>query len=169
MELLSFAAAILLTILGYSVGAVLAGARPTPPKLGISDLALLAVLCAMSVVLRSSLTGWVALPAGVAVAGVVGALAVRTMRCAVPVPEGAKVASERETSGAVRWKAFLVDVGNYQGRVVLAFFYFVVLGPFALMSRLSGDRLGRTRPVAPSHWLPRETSADSLDAARRQF
>ena len=64
-------------------------------------------------------------------------------------------------------------VGNAVGLVVnlviLAVFYFLIFGPFALLARLfSRDPLDLRGANRESYWCPREPEDTSLDRARRQ-
>jgi hypothetical protein len=65
------------------------------------------------------------------------------------------------------WKRVGRKIGDFQARLLLTIFYFVVLAPFAMGVRLFADPLGLKRPGG---WqdLPalRETA---LARARRQF
>lgn len=67
-----------------------------------------------------------------------------------------------------RWKAIAHVIGEFQSRVVLSLFYFVVLGPFGVGVVLFGDPL-RIRPGAGTGWLERPGTADIGAWARRQF
>ena len=68
-----------------------------------------------------------------------------------------------------RWKVIAHAIGDVQARIILSVFYFAVVGPFALMVRLSSDPL-RLSPQLTPVWLPREPApGDALSAARRQF
>jgi hypothetical protein len=68
-----------------------------------------------------------------------------------------------------RWKAFAQLVGNFQARLLLGLFYFLVLSPFALGVKLFSDPLAiksRNRPG----WIPRGLERGGpADLARRQF
>jgi hypothetical protein len=68
----------------------------------------------------------------------------------------------------IAWKRFGRKVGDFQARVLLGVFYFVVLTPFALAMR--GADPMRLRHPSPG-WRPRpETTPDDPVAhARRQF
>lgn len=66
------------------------------------------------------------------------------------------------------WKRVAHRIGDFQARVILILFYFVVLGPFALAVRWKFDPLAM-KPGAPRGWLPRVAAAGSvLDHALRQ-
>lgn len=67
------------------------------------------------------------------------------------------------------WKRVARKIGDFQGRLILTLFYFIVLAPFALILRLVADPLA-IASKAPSGWQPRpESRGDALDRARRQF
>ncbi len=67
------------------------------------------------------------------------------------------------------WKAFAHVIGDFQARLLLSLFYFVVVGPFALGLKMFSDplQLGRTTSAG---WLVRNPPLhDGGAAARRQF
>ena len=64
------------------------------------------------------------------------------------------------------WKRFGRKMGYVQARLLLTVFYFVILGPFALVIRFKSDPLGLKRGGG---WLPVTRSGDPLERARRQF
>lgn len=68
-----------------------------------------------------------------------------------------------------RWQVIAHKIGNFQARVLLSVFYFVVLGPFALVARMFSDPLHlKERPE--TGWLPRALADNEpLVLARRQF
>ncbi len=57
-------------------------------------------------------------------------------------------------------------IGEVQSRVLVTAFYFTVLVPFGLASRLLSDPL-RRRQTTPT-WLERDPVATDLDSARQQ-
>lgn len=96
------------------------------------------------------------------------------------------------------WKAFARKVGDFQTRIVLTLFYFVVVAPFGLALRAFSDPLRVKRPASSreplpetssspwpegsvetrdeglsrataSFWLPREPREANLEEAGRQF
>jgi hypothetical protein len=64
------------------------------------------------------------------------------------------------------WKRFGRKMGDFQARLLLTVFYFVILGPFALGIRFKADPLGLRRGGG---WLPVTREGDPLERARRQF
>jgi hypothetical protein len=66
-----------------------------------------------------------------------------------------------------RWLVIAHIIGNFQARVLLTIFYFVIVPPFALIVKTAKDPLGLRQPRTESFWTPR-AAADPA-AARRQF
>jgi hypothetical protein len=64
------------------------------------------------------------------------------------------------------WKRVGRKIGDFQARVLLTLFYFVLLAPFAVVVRWKADPLGLKRGGG---WLPVVRTADPLERARRQF
>ena len=66
------------------------------------------------------------------------------------------------------WKRFGKKVGDFQARVLLTIFYFVILAPFGLGMR-AADPLGLRKTGEPA-WRPRSpaSAGDALGRARRQ-
>jgi hypothetical protein len=81
-------------------------------------------------------------------------------------------APERGIPAAARaawrwWTRVARRIGDVQARILLSLFYFVILGPFALVLRRR-DPLA-IRPGAPRGWRPREAAKHSVaEQARRQ-
>jgi hypothetical protein len=67
-----------------------------------------------------------------------------------------------------RWKVVAHLIGNFQARIILTLFYFVVLPPFALGLRLFADPF-RQREDSTA-WTDRVSPEDDrVTRARRQF
>jgi hypothetical protein len=173
MGVVSGLALVLLTLVGYSSGVVLAGrGRQAIP--GLLDAAVVVVLWAAALATRVALgRGWAVLFWFVAGLMVGGGLA--------GVRRGEYLARRQEVPAAVqegggrwrrwwqRWQVFAARMGNYQGRVLLIFFYFVVVTPFGVLLRLWGDPLRLRRAGGGSFWLEREVVEPGLEKAREQF
>lgn len=175
MGVLSVIALILLSLVGYSSGIVLArGARQVLPD--VLDLATVAALWAGALFTREGLGHWGAIGVWVLVGLVVGALAAFSRRrdevfqprypVAEPAPQEAGGVGRR---GVAAWKRFAVRMGNFQGRMIMGFFYFIVVAPFALLGRFASDPLRLERAKAASYWVEREPLEHTIEAARRQF
>jgi hypothetical protein len=161
------AAPVLLALVGYSCGSVLAaGARRIVP--GPGDLAAVAVLWA-ALLLGTAETGrWPAAAAGLLAGAALGIAGAVLRRGGAARTEAAGGAEEGEGAGAwAAWKRFAARMGSFQGRMLMGFFYFVVLPPFALLARLRGE--GRPDGAAATFWLPRPAGSAELRRARDQF
>jgi len=67
-----------------------------------------------------------------------------------------------------RWKSFARTLGNFQARLLLSVFYFLLLAPFGLGVKLFSDPLRLKKRAAP-HWVPRtQAKTKDREAARRQ-
>ena len=171
MDFVSKMALILLTLAGYSMGAVL-GSRDksaTPQPL---DLGVVVILWVVALASRAILGKWTAIGLWLAAAGLVsfGLTNLRRNR----IPASTRAATFIQKRGSLKgfwegWKGFAREMGNYQSRVLLAFFYFVAVAPFGLLVRLFGDPLQTKLSTGPSFWVIRAPISTELDEARRQF
>lgn len=58
-------------------------------------------------------------------------------------------------------------IGDLQGKVISILFYFTILMPFGIGSRLFSDPL-RMRSAAGPQWLQRDPVPTDLDSAQKQ-
>ena len=66
------------------------------------------------------------------------------------------------------WKRLLVItsvIGDAQGRLIAQLFYFTVLVPFGVGTRLFSDPLGH---AGKTEWLERHPTSPALEDAKRQ-
>ena len=142
MAFLSNLALVLLSMVGYSTGAMLAGGKKkvTPSFL---DLIVIAIIWVGTLMTRTWIGNkWLALGVWIGIGLVSGALMCAAQRNSYPIEKWSK----KIPSGLnglkgfwERWKAFGVRLGNYQSRLLLAFFYFPVVIPFGIIARLNKD------------------------------
>jgi hypothetical protein len=169
MEFLSMLALVLLTLVGYSAGATLAGqAKKVTPDL--PDVVVVALLWAAAVAARPLLGKWLSIGVWLGAGLVVGALGVVLRQARYPFDKAAAPLAARGLERLWRgWKAFSLCLGNYQSRVWLALFYFLVVVPFGLGVRSFVDPMRLRARHAESAWTAREKSAAGLESARSQF
>lgn len=67
-----------------------------------------------------------------------------------------------------RWKVIAHKIGNFQARLILVIFYFVIVPPFALIVKLFKDPLTLNPPQKESLWVEGPVADRSLSAARKQ-
>jgi hypothetical protein len=68
-----------------------------------------------------------------------------------------------------RWKVVAHVIGNFQARVLLTLFYFVVVPPFALIVKLFKDPLALRGGAAESYWVSRPAPDPPEIHGTRQF
>lgn len=172
MDFLSGLALVLLTLVGYSIAAVI-GAKDRLPTPRLLDLAVVVVLWIIALFSRSALGKWTAIGVWLVAGGVVSFVLNSARRN--KTPSKAKKAADPSQAGNFLkrlwegWKGFAAEMGNYQGRILLAFFYFLVITPFGVLVRLFGDPLRTRVSTNPSFWDDRPAVGSELDEARRQF
>jgi hypothetical protein len=157
-------------MVGYTSGAAsVAGRRQPVPFL--TDLPVLGILWAASFVSAGHLGRWPGIGAAFGAAFTVSVLVTLIRRDSLPpAPKraspagtGARGPTRRFLDG---WKAFSRRMGNYQGRLILAFFYFTVVLPFGLPVRFLSDPLSIRKQTG---WIARPEGGDSMEHARLQF
>lgn len=171
MEWLGWLALIFLTLVGYCGGAVVA-AQAASPRPAARDLLaiLLAWIAASGARLGLALNHWIALLVGVAIGAVLGWTFGRLSRAKAVAARGEQEEpSPFFTRFVQRWKRFSARLGDFQSRVLLSYFYFVVVLPFGLLARWGLDPLQLRRRAARSHWGERPTNGRTIDDARSQF
>jgi hypothetical protein len=60
-------------------------------------------------------------------------------------------------------------IGDFQSRLILTFFYFTLMVPFALLARLIIDPLHTRKLPVSSGWVKRQENEASLQESQRQF
>jgi hypothetical protein len=66
------------------------------------------------------------------------------------------------------WKNIAYKIGNFQARVILSIFYFIIVSPFAVGVKLFSNPL-RLKIKTNSYWISRVFKKHDLEGARRQF
>jgi len=171
IKLASSCVLILLTLVGYSSGRVL-GRRGRKVVPDLLDILAIIVLWASAIASQGTLVKWLASLFWLLIGLAVGTI-VTVLRC------GSLLTAERQTvlpvsgnlfqRGWERWKEFAHRMGNFQGRVLLIFFYFVIVPPFGFLVRVFHDPLRLRGGRGNSSWLERPTPNTNLDDARSQF
>lgn len=168
-------AAFLVTLVGYSGGAVLA-ASARRPRPGGWELPLSAAAAGGATLVPDLLGAWIALPAAVVSGGLIGATArgvdrLGRQRRPGPGPGGLAPASpgieppgpdgradgdgvDPAGSDVPAHLRFLLRLGDYQGQLTMGFLYFGLLAPFAAISRLGEDPF-RLEEDRATYWRDR--------------
>ena len=172
MDFVSGLALVLLTLVGYSSGAVLAG-RGKQVVPGLLDLAVAVVLWASALTTRVALGRGLAILVWLVVGLAVGSGLTGLRRGRYPDGKQKAPAAAQGAGGLrrwwERWKAFATEMGNYQSRMLLAFFYFIVVTPLGIPLRLFGDPLRLRQVGGSSFWVERRPVSQGVEKAREQF
>ncbi len=183
LEILSAIALALLTLVGYSSGVTLASRkRPFLPT--ILDLLLVTGLWLVVFWLRGRFESrWLLLGIGLALGIALGyvATAVRLMgkdtRSEIPkseLPEHARDKVVKVQDGNIfkrlwlRWNTFAPAMGNVQARIIMGFFYFIVVTPFGLITRVISDPLNMKHQPSASNWSLKEMTDTTIQSAQKQ-
>jgi hypothetical protein len=161
----------LLTVVGYSSGAVIAG-RGEKKSPQLLDLGVAVLLMAMAWATSAVMGRQIAIAFWFILAGLVSALLTKGRYRDGRTQKGAKAALVE--GGVLRrtwdwWKTFGREVGNYQGRLLFAFFYFIVVTPFGIGVRLFSDPLKVNPRPRMTRWSERDSQRQEFEAAREQF
>jgi len=156
---------VLLTLVGYSSGAVFGAPRRTPVP-ALLDLAVVLALWGAALVTRPELGKWGAIGVWLAVGILDGAVLSRVRAGRYPEAK----ASTQAAGLWQAWKGFARRMGNFQSRVLMAFLYFTVVLPFGLGVALLGDPLRLKPGAAESNWRPKHLPVKpSVAEAERQY
>lgn len=168
MELLHGAAVLLLSVFAYSAGHA-AAARAEHPRPSPVDVVLAPAVAVALLLAALHLPKWVGLPLAVG-AGLVAGLCVRALADALaPSSRGEeRTPAEPGAGDEPAWRRYLFRVGDFQGRLVLALVYFVVVTPFALVVRFGQDPLQLRSSAGNPHtyWQGTEDPRGGRDPTR---
>jgi hypothetical protein len=168
MNFLSALALILLTLVGYSSGRVLARYKYKVAP-GLLDILLAAILWIGALWTRGGVgKGW-AILIWLLIGGVVGMLVSILLRDGQAVQRPAPVSTRLLGRVWEAWKAFTQVMGDFQGRMLLIWFYFIIVTPFGLLVRLASDPLKLRVGRNSSFWQELPTPQTNIDEARKQF
>jgi len=171
MGFFSALALVLLTLVGFSSGAVIAGRREKEP-LVLLDLGVAILFLALALGTRSVLERWLAIPIWFILAGLGSAL-LTGIRYKNRRTDKVATLSLAEKGFLSRiwhwWKVFATKLGNYQGRLMFAFFYFVVVTLFGIGVRMFSDPLKIKQLGGTTCWSERSSVKHDLEASREQF
>lgn len=168
LEIASYIVLVLLTVVGYSSGAVIVTSRRQPVPRSI-DLIIVMVLIVAAVFSKPFLGRWSAIGVWVAISFCTAFIGLYSIRQSFLEIEHSPV--EKNSSSFFRrlwnnWKSFSFRMGNYQGRLLLGLFFFTAALPFGLLLRIFSNR---PAIIKNTDWLDRQPSSKSIDSARDQF
>lgn len=162
-------AIVLLALVGYTSGAALLAPRRQPVPFLI-DIPVIAALWTAGFLLRPVLAShWLSVAQSFFLAFAVSAVITLFRRSSLPpVHRSSTEGGKKSLPGRMKasWTAFAHRMGNYQGRLILAFFYFTVVLPFGISVRLFSDPLALAKPPV---WHARPQHKPDVNRSRLQF
>lgn len=175
MEIISFIVLILLSLVGYSVGAVGKAGKFVELKPQIIDLILVLVIWAAAIYSRIALdlNEWLVILVLVVLSITIGILAIWPRK--LPEEKASSNKGPKETSKNLlqklwqSWGNFSKRMGSFQSRISLSLFFFIVVSPFALAVKTFSDPLRIRYRGNESHWLSKMTTKIDLEQSRKQF
>lgn len=175
MATLSFIILILLSLVGYSGGAVGKAGKLIDLKPQIIDLILVIVIWIGAIYSRITfdINKWLLILMWVIVSIITGALAILFRK----LPEEKSSSSEKPEKVPTNlfkklwqsWKNFSNRMGSFQSRIMLSLFFFTFVSPFALAVKMFSDPLNIKHQSSKSHWLSKKEIKIDLEQYRRQF
>ena len=174
MQFLALLAALLLSLVGYSLGVVLRSGKAGARKPLALDILLVAVMWAGIIYARShvAFSKWILLGIGIAAGFLLGWIVTAV-----------KGYSEAESQSAVepvhakaphaykRFKAFRevsYKIGTFQSLIFFGLLYLVVFAPIALIVKLVSDPLKMKGLGRGSNWLPKADIAADIKLFKKQ-
>jgi hypothetical protein len=85
----------------------------------------------------------------------------------MPSVEGA-LPRNRFQSLWLKWKGLSGRAGSFQSRLVLSYFFFLLVTPLGLAVKIFGDPLRIKKGEKSSYWLSRPEAAGGLERSRKQ-
>lgn len=175
MEALSFVVLILLSLVAYSAGSVSWMGDKTEIKPRIVDLILVVIIWGGGIYLKltTGMNKWLLILLWIAVGYAVGLLATMHLKLHADREAGQKK-QEKTSKNPIRnlwqfWKSFSKKMGNFQSKIILSFFFFILVSPFALAVKIFSDPLRIKSHGMKSHWLSKKDMNSDIERFRRQF
>ena len=176
MEALSYIVLVLLSLLGYSGGAVGRAGKRRELKPVIADLVLVGLIWTAAITSRLAFdfNKWLLILAWIGIAAFMGMMAVsiRQLPASEEVPEDRL---ENLSPGVLkklwkRWTGFSKRMGSFQSRILLSFFFFVLISPVAFFIMTLGDPLRiKKKKTEKTYWSPKVQNPVEIEDFRRQF
>jgi hypothetical protein len=175
MDVLSFVALILLSLVGYSGGVVGKAGKLVEVKPQIIDLILLLFLWTGGIFSKFTLpmNKWLLVLLWIVLAILLGICRAffgkKTMDVSSAIEGSDDLPSGLLRAFWTKWKFFGHRMGSFQSRILLSFFFFIIVSPFAIAVKWFSDPLQIKRRKQDTHWNTREVEKQDIEQFRRQF
>ena len=175
METFSIVILVLLSMFGYSTGAVTAGQKSWQLKPQLMDLLLMLLIWSGSICTRLTLgwNKWLLILTWLGFAFLMGRLSVLFRKFpptqSLMTPHKGALSRNLFKNFWLKWKDLSGRIGSFQSRLVLSYFFFLFVTPFGLAVKIFRDPLRIKRREKTSYWLSRPETASGLEQSRKQF
>lgn len=175
MDVISFLMLVLLSLVGFSAGAVAKAGKSVQLRPQIIDLILISVIWAGAIYFRIvfDLNKWLVILLWLILSGLIGMFSVWPRQFPVEKDsiekEPRKIAKNFLQGLWQSWRDFSIRMGSFQSRIILSLFFFTIVSPFALAVKTFSDPLKIRYRGNESHWLPKMRSETNLERFKRQF
>jgi hypothetical protein len=170
MNLATIIALILFTMMGYSIGRNLFTNKYKILPI-VLELPLILLIWLGAIFIPLTLrNGW-KIALWVVIALIIGFIFTRIAPKKEDKPKYKSITLETETQKPnlwEQWKKFAAKMGDFQGRLMLMWFYFIIITPFGVLVRLFSDPLSLKQPPSCG-WLERPIVKPDIEKSRRQF
>lgn len=175
MEVISYVIVILLSLVGYAIGAVGKAGKSVELKPQIIDLLLILFIWAAAISSKIILdpNRWLLVLVFIIISSLTGMLAVwprKLSRQETASYEAPKHVPENTFKRLwQRWKDFSIILGAFQTRMIFSLCFFILVSPVALAVKTMHDPLSLKFRKNESYWLPKSKTTPSLGQFRKQF
>lgn len=177
METLSYIVLILLSLVGYSAGINVKTEKTVDFKPQPIDSFIVLIIWAAAIFSRTTynLNKWLLILIWLVLSIIIGSLSIWLRKL-----KKDKASSTKKTEATTKhplkvknlwsqWKNFSKKMGGFQSRIILTYFFFIVVTPFALVIKIFSDPLNIKSQILLSHWKQKEEINIDLEQFRRQF
>jgi len=175
MNTLSYVALILLSLVGYSGGAVGKAGPHIELRPKIIDLVLVIAIWTGAIYSRAAqdINKWMLILIWVILSIIFGVSAVSLRRPPEETDLKQKALAQAPVNVFVKiwqiWSEFSRRMGSFQSRILLSLLYFMAVTPFAVAAKMLSDPLNLKFQRRSSWWIPKKESESEIDQFRKQF
>ena len=173
MNFISALALIMLTLVGYSSGVVLTG-KGKKRMPAFFELIFITLLIIFLFRWRATWGHWQTVGMGVISGMILGQIVTLIRRPDMPNQTEPPLPTNFTTLNIFqqlweRWKLFAEKLGNFQSRLIMGFFYFIIVTPFALIMKFGSDPLTLKQVSNHTEWTAFENTSPTLEDSQRQY
>lgn len=175
MKFLATLAVLLLSLVGYSLGAVLRFGKKPSRKPAAWDILLVLLMWGGVIASRIALpvNKWIMLAVWIAAGLVLGFLASLVLGYSKGEAQAAALAHTVGPADAPRkalraWRDLSAKLGTFQGQILLGLLFLVVFAPVSLTVKIFSDPLHIKKAGTGTHWFPKERVEPTLGNFGRQ-